>query len=186
MPSPVEALKETLLASPHLTACAAESLTAGLVQARIASVSGASGFFLGGLTAYTVAQKVALLGVSADEARACDGVSAAVAGQMACGALRLFGADLAVATTGYAEPDSAKGVEEPYAFWAVAHRYSPTGFDVHTGRIVCPGMSRNDARACVADAALAELAARAALLRQPESARARASGSETGGSQAKA
>jgi len=44
-------LKELMLRPPALTLAVAESVTAGHVQARVAAVSGASEFFLGGLTA---------------------------------------------------------------------------------------------------------------------------------------
>ena len=51
-------LKALFLREPRLTLAAAESLTAGNVQARIASVSGASGYFRGGVTAYSIEEKV--------------------------------------------------------------------------------------------------------------------------------
>lgn len=57
-------LKALLLAEPKLTLAVAESLTAGNVQAQIAGVSGASGYFLGGVTAYSIEEKVRLLGVN--------------------------------------------------------------------------------------------------------------------------
>jgi nicotinamide mononucleotide (NMN) deamidase PncC len=56
-------LPELLLREPRLTLAVAESVTAGHVQSRVAAVSGASGFFLGGVTAYSLEQKVKLLGV---------------------------------------------------------------------------------------------------------------------------
>ena len=45
-------LKSLLLAEPRLTLAVAESLTCGGVQSRIGGISGASEFFLGGITAY--------------------------------------------------------------------------------------------------------------------------------------
>ena len=86
-------LKELLLRAPRLTLAVAESLTAGQVQARIASVSGSSGYFLGGITAYTLEQKVRHLGVDRAAADPVDCVSAKVAEEMAAGAIRLFGSD---------------------------------------------------------------------------------------------
>jgi nicotinamide-nucleotide amidase len=88
-------------------------------------------------------------------------VSAEVAEQMARGACRLWGSDVAVATTGYAEPSAAEGVSVPFAWWAVAAvglrgRGERT---VRSGRVECPGATRVEAQAIVADAALAELAA---------------------------
>ena len=57
-------LPELLLREPRLTLAVAESVTAGHVQARVSAVAGASNFFLGGVTAYTLEQKVKLLGVN--------------------------------------------------------------------------------------------------------------------------
>ena len=132
------------------TVAAAESLTAGRVQSLIASVSGASAYFLGGLTAYTLAQKVALLGVDAAHAAEVDCVSARVAEEMVRGAVARFGASVAVATTGYAEPWG--DVTEPMAFCAVW-----VGGQVRVQRVTAPGMARAAAQAHVARAAVLAL-----------------------------
>ena len=79
-------LKALFLREPRLTLAAAESLTAGNVQARIASVSGASGYFRGGVTAYSIEEKVKLLGVNRAAAKRVNCVSARVAEEMAAGA----------------------------------------------------------------------------------------------------
>ncbi len=152
-------LKSLLLRAPRLTLAVAESVTCGQLQARVGAISGASEFFLGGITAYTLDQKVRHLGVERAEAAACDCVSAGVAVQMACGAGALFGSDLALATTGYAEPAPAQGVAEPAAFWALAWRGPDNRWLNRAGKIVCPGATRVAAQALVADAALAELLA---------------------------
>lgn len=152
-------LKALMLAEPKLTLAVAESLTAGNVQAQIASVSGASGYFLGGVTAYSIEEKVRLLGVNRAAAKRVNCVSARVAEEMAAGAAKLFGADLAVATTGYAEPSVAGGVEAPMAWWAVAHRRRGRGVKIFSGRVECPGEPRVVVQAMVADAVLAELVA---------------------------
>ena len=68
-------LKPLLLASPKLTLAAAESLTCGRVQAAIGSVSGASEYFLGGITAYSLDQKVRHLGVERAAAARVNSVS---------------------------------------------------------------------------------------------------------------
>ncbi len=158
-PPPALELKALLLQTPRLTLAVAESLTAGNVQARVASVSGASEYFLGGVTAYSLEQKVKLLGVDRAAAKRVNCVSAGVAEQMARGACALFGAGVAVATTGYAEPSPADKVAVPFAWWAVAHRGSGGKFSTRRGRIECPGATRTDTQKIVADAALAELVA---------------------------
>lgn len=152
-------LKALLLASPRRTLAAAESLTCGRVQALIGAVSGASEYFLGGVTAYSLEQKTKLLGVDRRHARAVNCVSARVADEMACGACRLFGTDLAVATTGYAEPAPAAGVAVPFAWWAIAARGRGKIVAVRHGRVECPGEPRTEVQRIVAEAVLAELAA---------------------------
>lgn len=146
----------------------AESMTGGRVQAAITAVSGASGFFLGGITAYSLDQKVALLGVKRAPAAKVNAVSAEVAAQMARGVADAFGARIAVATTGYAEPSPEHGVDEPFAFWAIAHRVTARRWQVVTGRVVCPGMKRNAAQQCVADAVVAELVAYLRATTEPQ------------------
>ena len=150
-------LKTLLLRAPRLTLATAESLTAGHVQTRIASISGASEFFLGGVTAYNLEQKVKFLGVDRVVATAVNCVSAEVAEQMAGGAVTMFGSDLAVATTGYAEPAPAQKVAVPFAWWALAWR-QPEGKMLHRhGRVECPGLARVAVQETVATSALAAL-----------------------------
>ena len=150
-------LRELMLKKPRLTLAVAESLTAGHVQARVTAASGASDFFLGGLTAYSLEEKVKLLGVDRTAAKAVNSVSAEVAEQMARGVCGLFGADVGVATTGYAEASEKEGVPEPMAWWALAHRKSGGKFGLRHGRVECPRASRTDVQAIVAAAVLAEL-----------------------------
>jgi len=156
--SPAVELKALLLAKPRLTLAVAESLTAGQVQAAIAAVSGASNYFLGGLTAYTLEQKVKLLGVSRAHARRVNCVSQGVAVEMAVGAGELFGADLAVATTGYAEPSKAESVKVPMAWWALCHRRRGGRVAVLSGLVEVPGAGRVEVQQRVAAEVLARLA----------------------------
>jgi nicotinamide-nucleotide amidase len=148
-------LKSLLLAAPGRPRLAvAESMTGGRLQARITEIPGASGFFLGGVTAYTLAQKVALLGVDEAHAAAVKCVSERVAGEMALGACRLFRADIALATTGYAEPSPADGVADPFAWVALAEAAGGGPKLVRVLRVDCSGAGRTEAQARVADAAL--------------------------------
>lgn len=149
-------LKALLLAEPRLSLAAAESLTCGRVQARIGEISGASEYFRGGITAYTLDQKVRHLGVDRAHAKKVDSVSPEVATQMARGVCRLFDCDLGVATTGYAS--SAPEGWQPCAFWAISHMRRGRVVALRGGRIECPGANRIEAQTIVADAALTELA----------------------------
>ncbi|HYC72949.1 MAG TPA: CinA family protein [Opitutaceae bacterium] len=154
---PAAELKELLLRPPGWSVAAAESLTTGHVQAAIGAVSGASNYFRGGLTAYTLEHKVRQLGVDRAAAEASDCVSPVVAEQMARGACALFGADVAVATTGYAEPDPARAVRVPHAWWAVWHDLRNGRTAVRSGLIEVPGATRTQVQATVAAAALVQL-----------------------------
>jgi len=145
-------LRSRLLGPPRRTLAVAESLTGGRLQALVTGVSGASAYFLGGLTAYTIPQKTRLLGVDAAHAAEVDAVSGRVAAEMACGACRLFGADFAVATTGYAEP--APGVAHPRAWIAVAAGGSSGPRALAQRLVEFPGRGRQDAQQAVAEAAL--------------------------------
>jgi len=165
----VRELKQLLLyraerGNAPLKLAVAESLTCGRVQAAIGAISGASQFFLGGVTAYTGEQKVALLGVSRVEGEAVNWVSAAVAEQMARGAAQLFGSELSLATTGYAESAPEHGVHVPFAWWALAQRVrgnqggvsgdAIAEFFVRSERVECPGCSRMEVQKAVTAAAL--------------------------------
>jgi nicotinamide-nucleotide amidase len=83
----------------------AESVTGGLIGARIANVAGASDTFRGTIGAYATEVKRSILGVTADPV-----VSEESARQMAEGARRVLGADVGIAVTGVAGPTEQDGV----------------------------------------------------------------------------
>ena len=141
----IDDVKALAMTPPLLTVAVAESLTSGHLQALIGSVSGASGFFLGGVTAYTLGQKVSLLGVDRSVAEPVNCVSAPVAEQMARGVCELFGSAIGVATTGYAEP-AAPGAS-PHAYWCIVSRGGPV---LRSGKIEAPGLSRTEVQRTVA------------------------------------
>jgi len=100
-------LEETLREIMHtrrLTLAAAESCTGGLVSDRITNVSGSSEYFPGGIVAYSYEAKVKLLGVSWDTLNAHGAVSEEAVIEMAQGARKLFGADIAISVSGIAGP----------------------------------------------------------------------------------
>jgi nicotinamide-nucleotide amidase len=82
----------------------AESLTGGLVGARLTAVPGASGWFRGSIVSYDRAVKHRLLGVPEGPV-----VSQAAAEAMASGAVRVLGADIGLAVTGVAGPTEQDG-----------------------------------------------------------------------------
>ena len=91
------------------TLAVAESLTAGLVSAAIASVPGASAVLLGGVTAYATEAKQALLDVPEDVLREHGAVSGPTTQAMAEGVRARFGATWGIATSGVAGPDAQEG-----------------------------------------------------------------------------
>ena len=93
-----------LLTARQLTCATAESCTGGLIGHLITEIPGSSTYFMGGAVVYSYAAKEQLLGVVPATLLAEGAVSGAVAQQMAQGACRLFGVDLAVAVTGIAGP----------------------------------------------------------------------------------
>lgn len=86
------------------TLATAESLTGGMVAAKLTSVPGASDVFKGGIVSYAPEAKFALLGVPEGPV-----VSTAAAEQMALGACEALAATCAIATTGVAGPDPLEG-----------------------------------------------------------------------------
>ncbi|MCW1383504.1 CinA family protein [Novosphingobium sp. KCTC 2891] len=82
----------------------AESCTGGLVSAALTEIAGSSSVLDRGFVTYSNEAKHELLGVSMDVIDTFGAVSVAVAWSMAQGALRLSGADVAVAITGVAGP----------------------------------------------------------------------------------
>jgi nicotinamide-nucleotide amidase len=90
-------------------------------------------------------------------AAAVNSVSAEVAEQMARGVCGLFGSDLGLGTTGYAEPSVTPNVPVPYAWWALARRGADGNFRVRSGRVDCPGLGRVPAQERVAEAVILAL-----------------------------
>jgi nicotinamide-nucleotide amidase len=82
----------------------AESLTGGLIGARIVDAVGASNSFLGTIGSYATDVKRNVLGVTAESV-----VSAEAAKQMAEGVQRVLGADVGIAATGVAGPSDQDG-----------------------------------------------------------------------------
>lgn len=93
-----------LLRTRGLTVAVGESCTGGLVGQRLTSVPGSSAFFLGAVVAYDNRAKRSLLGVPDHLLQSFGAVSTEVAGAMAQGARRAFGADLGLGITGIAGP----------------------------------------------------------------------------------
>lgn len=117
------------------TVAAAESLTGGLVAARLTEVPGASRTVRGSVTAYATEVKRDVLGVDGPLLEVRGAVDADVARQMARGVRDVLGADWGIATTGVAGPDEQDGRAVGTVFVAVA---GPDGAD-HVRRLSLDG-----------------------------------------------
>lgn len=95
-----------LLKEKRMIFTCAESCTGGLIAKRITDVSGASEVFECGVVSYSNEIKHRLLGVKEETLQKYGAVSEECAKEMVSGVLKLTGADIAVAVTGIAGPDS--------------------------------------------------------------------------------
>ena len=87
-----------------LTVATAESCTGGMISSAITSISGSSAIFGYGFVVYANEAKEKLLGVEHTTLVKHGAVSEETAKEMAKGALKSSGAELAVAVTGIAGP----------------------------------------------------------------------------------
>jgi nicotinamide-nucleotide amidase len=103
------------------TIAVAESLTGGLIGARIVDAAGASEAFLGTIGSYATEVKRKVLGVTAESV-----VTADAAQQMAEGARSVLGADVGIAATGVAGPVEQDDVPVGTVFFGIALPGHPT------------------------------------------------------------
>ncbi|MBI5869341.1 MAG: CinA family nicotinamide mononucleotide deamidase-related protein [Actinobacteria bacterium] len=127
----------------------AESCTGGMLGETLTSISGASGFFLGGVVAYANEVKTAVLDVSRDTLDSEGAVSEAVAGQLAAGVMEACGADYGIGITGIAGPGGGTP-EKPVGLVYIGIAAGSSG---STRRFDFPG-SREDVRRAAVIAAL--------------------------------
>lgn len=114
----------------------AESCSGGLLGHLLTKVPGSSGYFLGGVIAYSNALKERLLGVEREMLRRCGAVSPQVARAMAEGIRRQTGADYALAVTGIAGPGGGSA-EKPVGTVCLALAAPEKTYD-------CPCLFRGD------------------------------------------
>ena len=135
----LEASVGRMLRDRGLTLATAESCTGGLLADRITNVPGASDYFCGGVVVYGNTQKVEMLGVDEAAIREEGAVSERVVLQLAEGARRRFGTDLAVATTGIAGPGGGtpeKPVGTVWLGYADAHGTHAARLQLVTDRLL--------------------------------------------------
>lgn len=82
----------------------AESCTGGLIAAALTEIAGASAVFQGSAVTYSNEAKEHILGVQSAVLKTHGAVSGVCARQMAEGARRIYGSDIALSVTGIAGP----------------------------------------------------------------------------------
>ena len=110
------------LADSAKAVATAESCTGGWIAKSVTDIPGSSAVFGYGIVSYSNGAKESILGVKNATIAQHGAVSEAVVGEMAEGALRLSGADIAVAVSGIAGPDGGtddKPVGTVWFAWAV-------------------------------------------------------------------
>jgi nicotinamide-nucleotide amidase len=139
-----------LLREKSMRLATAESCTGGLIANRITNVPGASEVFSCGFVTYANEAKVSQLGVSDETLTDFGAVSGEVAKEMAAGALRATGADIAVSVTGIAGPGGGSEEKPVGTAWI--------GLATKDGRVeafrVYQPRNRHDFKLAVSQAAL--------------------------------
>ncbi|GAB2479288.1 CinA-like protein [Hymenobacter qilianensis] len=133
----LEAAVGQLLGERNLTIGTAESCTGGYLAHKLTSVAGSSRYFLGGILAYHNDIKIKQLGVSTETLAAHGAVSEATVREMAEGARKHLGVDVALATSGIAGPGGGtpeKPVGTVCIAYADAHQTISKQFTFDRGR----------------------------------------------------
>lgn len=115
-----------LLKEKNLTITAAESLTGGLFQQEITSISGASTVFKGGVVCYSNEVKAQILQVKQETLVKHGAVSEPCAQELADNAARLFGTDIGISFTGVAGPDELEGKPVGTVYIGISVKGRPT------------------------------------------------------------
>ncbi|WP_035603281.1 competence/damage-inducible protein A [Haloferula sp. BvORR071] len=148
--SSLEATVVRLMSGAGLKLATAESCTGGLIANRITDVPGSSAVFTHGFVTYANEAKRDLLGVPQEILDEHGAVSEPVVRAMAEGALRVSGADIAVAVTGIAGPDGGtpeKPVGTVWLAWAAKGQATLAVKQIHP-------RNRKDFKLAVSQAAL--------------------------------
>ncbi|WP_066252800.1 competence/damage-inducible protein A [Neobacillus drentensis] len=121
-------LKEVMknLKERKLTITAAESLTGGLFQQELTSISGASSVFFGGVVCYSNEVKQQLLQVQEETLNTYGAVSEQCACELAENASKLFNTDIGISFTGVAGPEELEGKPVGTVFIGIAVKGRPT------------------------------------------------------------
>ena len=119
----IEKVIGELLYKKGSTLSMAESCTGGMIAHLITSIPGSSRYFTGSVVAYSNKIKEEILGVNKKTLESYGAVSEQVVREMAAGAMKHFGTDYSVATSGIAGPNGGTTEKPVGLVWiAVASR----------------------------------------------------------------
>jgi len=113
---------KAILVDRELTLSVAESVTSGHLQAALSSAKDATKFFQGGITTYNAGQKCRHLNIEPISALENNCVTEKVACEMAAQVSRLFISDFGISISGYAARMPEEGVNDLFAFFAIAQK----------------------------------------------------------------
>ncbi|MDQ1146672.1 nicotinamide-nucleotide amidase [Bacillus sp. SORGH_AS 510] len=115
-----------LLKDKKLTITAAESLTGGMFQQGLTSISGASSVFNGGVVCYSNEVKQQVLQVNQETLEKHGAVSEQCAYELAENVARIFCTDIGISFTGVAGPDEVEGKPVGTVYVGIAVKGMPT------------------------------------------------------------
>ncbi|MCD4700500.1 MAG: CinA family protein [Candidatus Aegiribacteria sp.] len=107
----------SIMRKAGVTLSAAESCTGGMVGMLLTSVPGSSGWFVGGVTAYSNRVKTGVLNIPASLIEEEGAVSRETAVAMADGVRKLTGSDFSISVTGIAGPDGGSSEKPVGTAW---------------------------------------------------------------------
>ncbi len=108
------------------TITSAESLTGGLFQQEITSISGASSIFKGGIVCYSNEIKRDIVQVKQETLETYGSVSEECARELAENVMKIFGTDIGISFTGVAGPDELEGKPVGTIFIGIALKGRPS------------------------------------------------------------
>jgi nicotinamide-nucleotide amidase len=136
----IEQILHDILIKKKLTISTSESCTSGELARLVASISGASNYFLGGIIPYETEKKINILGVKEETVEKFTVVSEEVATEMAEKVQLLFKSDIAISTTGVAGPNKGEdGNDVGTVFYAIRIKDKTENF-----KLFLPHLDRED------------------------------------------